>query len=157
MLGGHVQNPDFISYGDVEMSRIADDGSLRPWEIQKTILKTPRFIAAAFAMNRYIYILGGHNGGNRLNSVEFAALDSKGDVGPWSFTAPMHDERSATALAVHGNQVYVLGGMGAGGALNSVEMAEQNDNGHLGHRELPNAPLRNAPSRPVAPSLPANE
>ena len=133
LLGGHEQSPEAISYGDVEMSRIDGDGSLRPWEIQKTVLKTPRFIAAAFAMNRYIYMLGGHDGRNRLRSVEVAPLDEQGRVGPWSFTTPLHDQRSATALAMHGDKVYVFGGMGVGGALNTVEMAVQNGEGQLGH------------------------
>jgi hypothetical protein len=134
LLGGHEQSTQAISYGDVEMSRINGDGKLQPWEIQKTILKTPRFIAAAFAMNRHIYMLGGHDGRNRLRSVEVAPLDDQGRVGPWSFTTPLHDERSATALAVHGDKVYVFGGMGVGGALNSVEMATQQSNGQLGSR-----------------------
>jgi hypothetical protein len=116
------------------MSRIDDDGTLRPWEVQKTVLKTPRFIAAAFAMNRFIYMLGGHDGRNRLRSVEVAPLDGEGRVGPWSFTTPLRDARSATALAVHGDKVYVFGGMGGGGALNSVEMAEQQPDGRLGTR-----------------------
>lgn len=148
LLGGHEQSPDTISYGDVEMSRIAADGSLHPWEIQKTILKTPRFIAAAFAMQRFIYMLGGHDGRNRLRSVEMAPLDEQGRVGPWSFTTPLHDERSATALAVHGDKVYVFGGMGTGGALNSVEMAEQESDGRLGIRVA-------RPERPKKASAPA--
>jgi N-acetylneuraminic acid mutarotase len=138
LLGGHEQNPETISYGDVEMTRITGDGGLQPWEIQKTVLKTPRFIAAAFAMNRFIYMLGGHDGRNRLRSVEKAPLDGQGRVGPWSFTTPLHEERSATALAVHGDNVYVFGGMGVGGALNSVEMATQRDNGQLGYWTSPN-------------------
>jgi hypothetical protein len=133
LLGGHEQSPDAISYGDVEMTRLDHDGALQPWEIQKSMLKTPRFIAAAFALNGYIYMLGGHDGRNRLRSVERAALDAEGRVGAWSFTTPLHEERSATALAVAGGRVYVLGGMGAGGALNSVEMAEQNAGGELGY------------------------
>ena len=132
LLGGHEQNPETVSYGDVEMTRINSDGSLQPWEIQKTVLKTPRFIAAAFAMNHFIYMLGGHDGRNRLRSVEMAPLDEQGHVGPWSFTTPLHDERSATALAVHGDRVFVFGGMGADGALDTVEMAEQGPDGELG-------------------------
>ena len=134
LLGGHEQSAGAISYGDVEMSRITGDGGLRPWEIQESVLKTPRFIAAAFAMNRYIYMLGGHDGRNRLRSVEVAPLDGQGRVGSWSFTTPLHDPRSATALAMHGDKVYVFGGMGVGGALNTVEMAEQEPSGRLGIR-----------------------
>ena len=89
-------------------------------------------------MNRFIYMLGGHDGRNRLRSVEMAPLDEQGRVGPWSFTTPLHDERSAAALAVHGDNVYVFGGMGTGGALDSVEMATQRDKGQLGYWTSPN-------------------
>lgn len=157
LLGGHEQSPQAISYGDVEMSRISGEGNLRPWEIQKTILKTPRFIAAAFAMNRFIYMLGGHDGRNRLRSVEVAPLDAEGRVGPWSFTTPLHDERSATALAVHGDKVYVFGGMGVGGALNSMEMAEQQPGGRLGSRVSRQERLKNAPDQTAAPPPPGME
>lgn len=137
LLGGHEQSPDAISYGDVEMTRLDGDGALQPWAIQKSALETPRFIAAAFALNGYIYMLGGHDGRQRLRSVEMAPLDGDGRVGAWSFTTPLREPRSATALAVSDGRVYVLGGMGTGGALNSVEMAEQNAGGQLGHHALP--------------------
>ena len=152
LLGGHEQSPGAISYGDVEMSRITGDGRLRPWEIQASTLKTPRFIAAAFAMDRYIYMLGGHDGRNRLRSVEMASLDDQGRVGHWSFTTPLHDPRSATALAVHGDKVYVFGGMGVGGALNTVEMAEQEPNGHLGTRGSAQHAARHEANRAAASS-----
>ena len=133
LLGGHEQSNEIISYGDVEMTHIGTDGGLEPWQIQRSMLQTPRFIAAAFAMGRHIYMLGGHDGRNRLRSVEMASLDTVGRVGTWSFTTPLAEPRSATALAVADGRVYVMGGMGAGGALNSVEMAEQNADGQLGH------------------------
>lgn len=134
LLGGHVQGADTMSYGDVEMSSLNADGGLSPWQIQKSILLTPRFIASAFAMNGYIYMLGGHDGGNRLQGVEFAQLDARGGVGAWSPAAPLIEGRSATALATNGDRVYVFGGMGRTGALNSVEMARQLTQGRLGHR-----------------------
>ncbi|MEJ2553957.1 MAG: kelch repeat-containing protein, partial [Gammaproteobacteria bacterium] len=107
--------------------------------------------AAAFAMNHFIYMLGGHDGRNRLRSVEMAPLDQQGRVGPWSFTTPLHDERSATALAVHGDKVYVFGGMGTGGALSSVEMAEQGPDGTLGIHEPRRQPIDSTPGRTAAP------
>ncbi len=134
LLGGHVQGAENMSYGDVEMSVLKADGGLSSWRIQKSILLTPRFIASAFAMNEYIYMLGGHDGSNRLRSVEFAPLDARGGVGAWSLAAPLIEGRSATALAVNGERVYVFGGMGRAGALNSVEMAEQLTGGRLGYR-----------------------
>jgi len=133
VLGGHVQQADKMSYGDVEMTKINDDGSLNAWHIERSRLLTPRFIASAFALNHKLYILGGHNGGARLNSIEFAPIFSDGHIGQWQFTTPLNEQRSATSVAVFKNFIYVLGGMGTDGVLNSVEMAIQANNGSLGN------------------------
>ena len=133
LLGGHVRNPQKVSYGDVEMTSIQSDGSLRPWQIEKTSLQIPRFIAVAFALNNYVYMLGGHDGRERMDSVEFARINARGHVGDWSFTAKLNMARSAAAVAAHDNTVYVLGGI-ADNALNSVEMTTQGRDGHLGYR-----------------------
>jgi len=133
VLGGHVQQADKMSYGDIEMTKIKRDGSLNPWHIERSRLLTPRFIASAFTLNHKLYILGGHNGGTRLNSVEFSPIFSDGHIGPWEFTTPLNTSRSATSVAVFNNFIYVLGGMGADGVLNSVEMATQAGNGSLGY------------------------
>ena len=122
LLGGHVRSAQKISYGDVEMTSVQADGTLLPWRIETSTLQIPRFIAAAFAMNNQVYMLGGHDGQYRLDSVERAPIDTQGHVGDWSFATKLNVARSAAAVAVHGETVYVLGGMDEG-ALNSVEMA----------------------------------
>lgn len=143
LLGGHVRDPQKVSYGDVEMTSVGDDGSLQPWRIEPTTLQTPRFIATAFAMNNYIYMMGGHDGQFRLDSVEFAPVDAGGQVGDWSFTSRMETARSAAAVAMHKNTIYVVGGMDANQALDTVEMAVQGKDGRLGYHH-PNLP----PGRP---------
>jgi hypothetical protein len=133
LLGGHVQNSEIMSYGDVESSKISDSGALNPWEIQPSRLLEPRFIASSFALKNRLYVLGGHNGSQRLNSVEFAKVFSSGSVGAWSTASPLNTPRSAAATAVSGDYVYVLGGMGNTNALNSVEMATVSRTGQLGN------------------------
>lgn len=126
LLGGHVRSAQKISYGDVEMTSVQADGTLLPWRIEASTLQIPRFIATAFAMNNQVYMLGGHDGQYRLDSVERAPLNAQGQVGDWSFAAKLNVARSAAAVAVHAETVYVLGGMDDG-ALNSVEMAGARD------------------------------
>lgn len=130
LLGGHVRDPQKVSYGDVEMTSIGSDGALQPWRIEPTTLQTPRFIATAFAMNNYIYMMGGHDGQFRLDSVEFAPIDASGQVGDWSFTSQMKTARSAAAVAIHKNAIYIVGGMDTNRALDTVEMAVQGKGGH---------------------------
>jgi len=133
LMGGHVQNSSQISYGDVESSVVLPSGALSPWEIEPSKLLQARFIASAFSIDNWLYMLGGHNGGTRLKSVEFAKVFNSGRVGNWSLTSPLNTPRSAAATAVSGNFVYVLGGMGDLNALNSVEMATPSSSGQLGH------------------------
>ena len=133
LLGGHVQHSDEISYGDVETARINSSGALSDWEIEPSKLLQARFIASAFALDHWLYMLGGHNGGTRLNTVEFAQVFNNGHVGNWSTTSSLNTPRSAAATAVFGKFVYVLGGMGDYSALNSVEMATVSTSGELGY------------------------
>ncbi len=133
LLAGHMRNDQTVSYGDVELSQLTDSGNLSPWHIEATTLLTPRFIAAAFSLGDYLYILAGHDGARRLNTVEFAPLDDKGHVGSWQHTAPLVIPRSGTAAVVYHNKVYVLGGISQNGVLNSVEVATQAADGNLGH------------------------
>jgi len=133
LLGGHVQNSSQISYGDVESTKITPSGELSSWEIERSKLLQARFIASAFALDHWLYMLGGHNGGTRLKTVEFAQVFNNGHVGNWSMTSSLNTPRSAAATAVSGKFVYVLGGMGDMSALNSVEMATAASSGELGY------------------------
>lgn len=133
LLAGHMQNSRSVSYGDVEMSQILPDGDISPWQIEKTTLLTSRFIANAFSLGNYLYILAGHDGARRLNSVEFAPLDRHGHVGTWKTTALLTIPRSGAAAVTYKNRIYLLGGISQNGVLDSVEAAvQQTSDGHLG-------------------------
>ena len=133
VLGGHVQKALSLGYGDAELTVIQRDGNLSAWTVEPSRLMVPRFIASAFAKNNFLYILGGHNGAQRLNSVEFADIKRSGHIGNWQLTAPLNLARSAAAVVTANDYVYVLGGIGDQHVLNAVEMAKQMPNGHLGN------------------------
>lgn len=133
LLGGHVQQADKMSYGDVESSTVRPNGFLAPWKIEKSALLIPRFIASAFTLKGHLYMLGGHNGATRLKNVEVTPIHSDGSIGHWRATTPLNVPRSAAATAVYENYVYVSGGMGNDRVLNSVEMATALANGQLGY------------------------
>lgn len=136
LLGGHVQGSQRMSYGDVEMTHIGEQGQVLAWDVEKTSLRAPRFMASAFALGQHLYMLGGHSGGNRLTSVEFAPVERSGHVGLWRLTTALPIGRSATAVAVHGEDVYVIGGVSDAGILNSVVRARADKHGHLGIPDL---------------------
>ena len=133
LLGGHVEKGGPMSYGDVESSIIGANGWLEPWQIAETHLLTPRFIASAFALGKHLYIVGGHDGVRRLASVEMSTVSSNGRLGSWSELNPLNHKRSATAVAIAGETVYLAGGMDDRGVLSNVEMAQPGPSGRLGH------------------------
>jgi hypothetical protein len=56
-----------------------------------------------------------------------------GAIGVWHPLPPLHHKRSATAVAVAGRAVYVVGGMDNQGVLSAVEMANLGVDGKLGY------------------------
>lgn len=133
LLGGHVEKGGPMSYGDVESTLIRADGGLEPWHIAETHLLNPRFIASAFALGKHLYLVGGHDGIRRLASVEMTRVNSIGRLDTWSKLEPLNHKRSATAVAISGETVYIAGGMDDQGVLSSVEMAQPGPSGRLGH------------------------
>ena len=57
-----------------------------------------------------------------------------GHVTDWKFTTRLNQARSATAIATFNDRVYALGGMNNTHILNTVEMAEVDKTGELGHK-----------------------
>ena len=132
LLGGHVQGSQRMSYGDVEMAKFGAHVHVLTFNVEKISLRAPRFMASAFALGQHLYMLGGHSSGNRLASVGFAPVDQPGYVGLWRLTTALPVGRSATAIAVRGEDVYVVGGVSDTGILNSVMRARADNHGHLG-------------------------
>ncbi len=133
LLGGHVEKGGLMSYGDVEFSTANASGQLAPWRIAPTHLLTPRFIASAFAFDNYLYIVGGHDGIQRLSSVEMAHVSSDGKITAWTPQPDLNHQRSATAIATSGRYTYIAGGIDDQGVLRSVEMAQIGSHGKLGY------------------------
>ncbi len=131
LIAGHVEKQNSMSYGDVESATILDNGQLSPWRIEKSRLNTPRFIASAVSTEHYLYLAGGHDGTNRLTSVEYAGIQEDGSLGRWIQTLPLNTARSATVMLANNNSLYVLGGAGGDQVLNSVETAKSMPNGHI--------------------------
>jgi Kelch motif protein len=88
----------------------------------------------AAVIGNVVYVLGGYSGGSYLDSVERATINADGSLGPF---APVPGVALATARSGHttlvmGSFLYVLGGSGSNGVLNSVERATIAVDGSLG-------------------------
>lgn len=82
---------------------------------------TPRWHAAAAAVNGIIYVMGGTPGGGCCNTVTtIEAYNPATDT--WTTKAPMPFSREQFGLAVHDGLIYVIGGWRPGqAALASVQ------------------------------------
>ncbi len=131
LLAGHVDKSNTMSYGDVETTTILPNKTLSPWTVEPSRLRQPRFIASATAFNHYLYIAGGHDGTQRLASVEFADISKKGSLGQWRSASSLNTARSAATLVHYRNFIYILGGNSQQGVSNTVEYAKQDKRGQL--------------------------
>jgi N-acetylneuraminic acid mutarotase len=110
-----------------------NDGSVGSWVTSSNTLPQNIDQATAVAYNGFIYLIGGYNGGIRLNTIYYAPLNANGSVGSWTAalnTLPQHiDDLSSTTA---NGYVYVMGGIGNSGTVNTVYYAPLNPNGSVG-------------------------
>uniref|UniRef100_A0A8C7HEM5 Kelch-like ECH-associated protein 1b n=1 Tax=Oncorhynchus kisutch TaxID=8019 RepID=A0A8C7HEM5_ONCKI len=83
----------------------------------KSILNALSWVKGVCALGNRIYVMGGYDGTNQLNTVE--RYDVETDT--WSFAASMRHRRSALGVTAHHGKIYVLGGYDGNTFLDSVE------------------------------------
>lgn len=124
VLTGHVEGHNGMGYGSVESAPLEKSGISGPWRIEPSDVLQPRFLAAAVSANNSIFLLAGHNGTQRLASVERAITNLSGLATSWRSMAPISVPRSAFGAVVARDRIYIAGGSGASPALTSVESFE---------------------------------
>jgi len=77
MLGG-LTGLEYLS--SIEKSQVLPEGGLTAWQ-ETTAMSVPRATFSAFTNNSYIYVLGGANRDGYLRSVEYAEINTQGDLG----------------------------------------------------------------------------
>lgn len=116
----------------VERAKILADGSLGPWQTERTTLNYPRRCIKLIVANNRLYALGGFSG-TLLDSVESAPLHADGSVGAWElaeskFTLP----RYVHAAKKTPHSIIVVGGHNQkeGVGLQAVEWASLKSDNH---------------------------
>jgi len=82
-----------------------------------------------------IYVIGGVDGVNFLNSVESASVHSDGTLSPWSYTQAMPEARGFVSATIVNRRIYVIGGANGSygkNLLRSIVSAPILRNGELG-------------------------
>lgn len=124
---------------------INPDGSLGAWLPASSL---PEFyglgLHASVSRAGRIYLLGGANVSGSKLTVYYADVTEDGTLSPWRQTRMMPQRVKAHAAAIHGDRVYVSGGISRYGAWADVYSAPFLESGALGawraERALP-APL----------------
>jgi hypothetical protein len=97
-------------------------------------LQGPRAGTAVVAHKGFIYVIGGVDGRNFVDTVEFARINADGRVGAWKSGPALNVERGFIDAVVHNDSIYVVGGgNGPNGKhlLQSAERAHINSDGSL--------------------------
>lgn len=130
--GGFIYVFGGVSMGDTErgflntaeMTRINKDGSLGEWTALP-VMNYERAFASAAVLNDYIYLLGGSNSGNWMNTlkqVERVRIFDDGSLGVWEKVSRLTTPRRGVCVAAFENTIYAIGGYN-GLFLKTVEVA----------------------------------
>lgn len=118
-------------YTNVRYAPINAVGTVGTWA-NTSALNTGRSQHAATILNGYMYVTGGQiSGGVRIDTVEYAPINSDGTVGTWNYTSALPVELRSHGLAGYNGWLYAVGGNKAGSSFNVVYRASLNSNGTL--------------------------
>jgi hypothetical protein len=127
-IGG---GPQLDSVTTAERAVINPDGTLGTWQLV-TPPNQPRYQFSAVAAGGYLYVIGGSPPfGGVLSSVERAAINPDGSIGPWQVTTPLTIARATQSSVAVGSNLYVIGGDNQGFNEHTVERAVINSGGSL--------------------------
>lgn len=124
--------------GQADAQSASADNTGRVWIPgwkRTSVMSTKRAGSAVVVSNGVIYVIGGVDGRDFLDTVEFARIREDGSLDPWQAAPRLNEARGFTAAAVHNGAIYVVGGgNGPNGEnlLRSVERAVIQGDGSLG-------------------------
>ena len=118
---------------NVERAEILSNGEVGPWSIEEATMTIPRYVNSVKASHGNTYVIGGHDQmkGVGITNVEWAVPSEQGGVKDWKATSNMQLGRYGLSSAGHGNSVYAIGGLTGLEYLNSIEVADIQENGEL--------------------------
>ncbi|MBI5526760.1 MAG: hypothetical protein HY897_10545, partial [Deltaproteobacteria bacterium] len=118
-------------YQDVYCAMINADGTLKQW-MQTTGIPGKRSGVSGIVHVGKMYFTGGADGTNYLDEVVYAPLNSDGTITQWFSTNSFPTRRYWHATVAYNGYLYVIGGTGSSGYLNSIEYAKIDAGGATG-------------------------
>lgn len=138
---GYIYVPGGVSGGvpvnTTSYVPINSNGSLGTWANVANNFSNARDSSGVVAYNGYLYVLGGYSGtGNTTyNDVQYAPIQSNGNLGTWQSANSFSTTRSDLRAVAYNGYMYVMGGGQTNDGtnlLNDVQYAPINTNGSLG-------------------------
>lgn len=87
------------------------DGTVGTWQTAPNLPASP-IGHSTIAHNGYLYVAGGTNGTNTLDSVYKAKMNEDGSLDAWTTTTPLSSARRYHAGVVAQGNLYIIGGNG---------------------------------------------
>jgi hypothetical protein len=115
----------------IYMSTIDATGTLGSWSSVGSLPINLCASQAVFTKNR-VYLIGGHDGTNYVNSVYTAQINSDGTLGSWTTGPSLPVAIGYTQVIATSSKVYVLGGSDSTTIRDTVYVANINSDGTLG-------------------------
>ena len=123
---------DSVGYNaDTRYAAINSDGTLGTWASAGSSFTNGRMFHGTLAYGGYLYILGGYDGTNYYNDVQYAPINSNGTIGTWIYTANFNGLRREFSAAVMNGFMYIYGGYDGTNYLGDVQYAPIHANGTL--------------------------
>ncbi|GEM_PF-7096140 len=147
VFGGDRQG----SLDSVERAPILSGGDLGDFKAAGTRLMLARDEHTATRIGRYVYVIGGIRGPVQLDSVERAEIRADGSLGDFTrYGRSLTAHRYGHWVVVHGNHLYVVGGLSDNGDSGEVERARITPDGELEAFERIGVALRERRDSPIA-------
>ena len=142
--------PWYVAPGGNDSKLVTSSCYSNPWQFTSSLYQG-RTQHAVVAVGNYIYVIGGADPVNwsALDSVEYAAIQPDGTLGPWQIVSHMTTWRyQLTSFAANGH-IYAISGDQAG-ELAGSEQAQVNSDGTLGPWQPVNSPTSIQASAAIA-------
>lgn len=93
----------------VEYSTIGSEGGLGSWT-GTTGFTTGRYGHTSVMNNGYLYVVGGEASSGKVDTVQYAKINSSGSIDSWSATQSFTTARVYHGSVAYGGYLYVIGG-----------------------------------------------
>ncbi|MDZ7744294.1 MAG: LamG-like jellyroll fold domain-containing protein [Candidatus Saccharibacteria bacterium] len=119
------------NYFNVEYASINNDGTIGSWSTVSSGFATDRRQHASLIYNGTMYIIGGYDGATNLDDVQYASIDSNGDItNNWTSGTNLSSARFDPGVVAYKGFLYTAGG-NDGTQLDTTELVAINPDGSI--------------------------